>query len=209
MKSGEGSANLLAGPSDDVASVVIRERWARDGCRWDAMLECFHEDALVDISWVRASGPEFVERSRASFAAGVRSVHVHGPVMVECVGDRATADFAALVEIQVELQGTLCALSVFHRLVERVERRNSGGWRIAELRGVYQLDKLVPIIPGTALTINPERLARYRPSYRMLSHLVAETQGEDAVRQDLPGIDRPDLTDALYEANTQWLHGEG
>ena len=200
---------MTAAPTDDIASIVIRERWARDSCRWQTMRDCFHEDSVVDISWVRSSGPEFVERSRASFEAGVRSVHVHGPVTVEREGDRATADLGALVEIQFELHGVPCALSAFARLVERLERRDAGGWRIAELRAVYHFDKLVAAIPGPQPAADPERIARYRPSYRMLSHWVAETQGEGAVRHDLPGIDRPDLVAALYDENAAWLRGGG
>lgn len=192
------------GDAGELAELVNRERWARDSCRWEEMRECFHEESLVDISWVRASGPDFVERSRASFEAGVRSVHVISPIAIERDGDRAIANFGALVEVQSELRGTLCALSAFARLVERLERRD-GEWRIAELRGIYHFDKLAPVIPGEPIAIDRERVAPYRPSYRMLSYWVSETQGEEGVRHDLPGIDRPDLVDALHAANEEWL----
>src|SRR5665213_2309384 len=106
-----------------IISVVTGERRARDLGLWDEMLAGFHPDAVVDISWVRASGPEFVELSRRSLEAGVRSVHVLGPVSVECNADRgrALADVGALIEVHAELLGTPCAITAFARLVERLE----------------------------------------------------------------------------------------
>jgi hypothetical protein len=198
---------MTDGVTDTVRSLVIGERRARDAARWETMLECFHDDSVVEVSWVRASGPEFVEASRASFEAGIRSVHVLGPVTVEVDADRATADVGALIEVQVELRGTLCALSAFARLVERLERRE-GEWGISELTAVYHFDKLATVIPGEPLEVSRDAAARYRPSYRMLSHWVAETQGAAAVRPELPGIDRPDLVDELYRRNAAWLHRE-
>ncbi|MFC9469068.1 nuclear transport factor 2 family protein [Streptomyces coelicoflavus] len=74
----------------EIETVVLTERWARDMAQWDAMAEQFHPDSLVDISWIRTDGPEFVRLSRQSFEAGGRSCHVLSPVLIRVNGDRAT-----------------------------------------------------------------------------------------------------------------------
>jgi hypothetical protein len=190
----------------EIIELVVRERRARDLADWETMRACFHDDSVVDISWTRACGPEFVELSRRALAAGTRSVHLLGPVSARAVGDRAIAEVGAQIAVQGEIAGTLCAISALARLVERVERRD-GEWRIVELAAVYELDMMAPVIPGEPVAVERERILRYRPSYRMLSWWVAQTQGEDAVRDELPGTDRPELVLALYERYERWLAG--
>ncbi|MDX6741679.1 nuclear transport factor 2 family protein [Actinocorallia sp. A-T 12471] len=187
-----------------IERVVLTERGARDTARWDVMAEQFHPDSVVDISWIRTSGPEFVRLSRASFEAGGRGAHVLGPVLIDVNGDRATADAAAVITGQAVLGGVPITLTAYGRVVERLERR-AGRWRISELRCVYEFDQLTPNDPDQPVGLNPERLARYRPSYSALSYWVEETRGTDAVRDDLPGVDRPETVDALYAANAAWL----
>jgi hypothetical protein len=188
----------------DVVELVLRERRARDMADWETMRACFHEDSIVDISWTRSSGPDFVELSRRALDAGIRSVHLLGPVSARVLGDRAIAEVGAQIAVQGDNAGALCAITALVRLVERIERR-AGQWRIVELSAVYQLDTLAPAIPGEVIAVERERILGYRPSYRMLSWWVAQTQGEDAVRDELPGTDRPELVAALYERCERWL----
>jgi hypothetical protein len=189
-----------------IIDLVVRERRARDMADWETMLACFHDDSVVDISWTRAGGPDFVELSRRALAAGTRSVHLLGPVSARAVGDRGTAEVGAQIAVQGEIAGTLCAITALARLVERVERRR-GEWRIVELAAIYQLDTMTTAIPGQSVALERDRILRYRPSYRMLSWWVAQTQGEDAVRHELPGTDRPELVAALHERYERWLTG--
>jgi hypothetical protein len=45
-----------------VTQLVLRERLSRDLGLWEQMRDCFHDDSVVRISWINASGPEFVRR---------------------------------------------------------------------------------------------------------------------------------------------------
>lgn len=188
----------------EIETVVLTERWARDMAQWDVMAEQFHPDSLVDISWIRTNGPEFVRLSRRSFDAGARSCHVLSPVLIHIDGDRATADTGAIIAGRIELGGVNLFLTAYSRIVERLEKRGRH-WRISELKCVYQFDFLTPENPDDTAGLDPGRLARYRPSYAALSYWVEETRGAAAVRHDLPGVDRPETVDALYEANRTWL----
>ena len=55
-------AVLEAADVSAVSQLVLRERFSRDLGLWEQMRDCFHDDSLVRISWIRASGPEFVRR---------------------------------------------------------------------------------------------------------------------------------------------------
>src|SRR5262249_7729800 len=56
-------AVLEAADVSAISQLVLRERFSRDHGLWEQMRDCFHDDSIVRISWIRASGPEFVRRS--------------------------------------------------------------------------------------------------------------------------------------------------
>lgn len=57
-------AVLEAADVSAVCQLILRERLSRDLGLWDQMRDCFHNDSVVRISWINASGPEFVRRSK-------------------------------------------------------------------------------------------------------------------------------------------------
>lgn len=188
----------------EVETVVLTERWARDMAQWDVMREQYHDDSVVDISWIRTSGPEFVRLSRGSFERGTISTHVLSPVLIDVRGDRATADTGVVIAGRASLGGVEVVLTAYSRIVERLERRRKQ-WRISEMTCVYQFDHFTPLDPDEQLELDRDRYDGYRESYAALSYWVEETQGSGAVRDSLPGVDRPDTIDALYRANSTWL----
>lgn len=186
-----------------VAEVVQTERAARDQGQWARMADCYHPDSVVSISWIETSGPAFVEASRQAFAAGVRHMHQMAPTLVTLAGDRALAETGCAILLAGRIGGVEVQVTTQARLHARVERRRDGVWRIAALEAVYNADAIQPAIPGQVPMLDADRLAGYRPTYRFLSYLLAES-GKTA-RPDLPGIDRPDLVDALLAQQRRWL----
>jgi hypothetical protein len=85
-------------------------------------------------------------------------------------------------------------LSSHTRLLLRAERR-AGVWRLFGFDPVYLRDEIVPVIPGQTVAIDPAALRDFRPSYRFLSYCFASVGYP--VPNDLAGVDRPDLVDAL------------
>ena len=57
-------AVLEAADVSAVSQLVLREGLSRDLGLWEQMRDCFHDDSVVCISWIDASGPEFVRRSK-------------------------------------------------------------------------------------------------------------------------------------------------
>ena len=88
---------------------------------------------------------------------------------------------------------TACAASSTSKTV-RAERQE-GVWRLSGLDAVYLRDEIVPVIPGQSVAVDPEEVKAFRPTYRLLSYCLAS--GGFPARNDLAGVDRPDLVDAL------------
>jgi hypothetical protein len=57
-------AVLEAADVSAVSQLILRERLSRDLGLWEQMRDCFHDDSMMRISWINASGPEFVRRSK-------------------------------------------------------------------------------------------------------------------------------------------------
>jgi hypothetical protein len=194
-------AVLDAADVSAVTQLILRERLSRDLGLWDQMLDCYHPDSTVRISWIDASGPEFVSRSREMAARNVQASHRLGPIAVTLSGDRAIAQLGAIVDVPFALDGVDAMLSSHVRLLLRAERRE-GVWRLSGFDAVYVRDEVAPAIPGGRLTIETEALNGLRMSYRLLSYCFAKAGYP--VPDDLAGIDRPDLVDALTAEIYGW-----
>ena len=89
-----------------VTQLVLRERLSRDLGLWEQMRDCFHDHSVVRISWINASGPDFVRRSKEMADRNVKASHRLGPIFVTLAGDRAIAQLAAIIDIPFTLKGT-------------------------------------------------------------------------------------------------------
>lgn len=184
-----------------VSQLVLRERFGRDLGLWEQMRDCYHDDSIVRISWMKGSGPEFVTRSKEMAERGVQASHRLGPILVTLAGDRAISQFTGTIDIPSALKGIDVVMSSDARFLVRAERR-AVVWRLSGFDIVYLRDEIAPVIPGRVLTIDPEALEGFRPSYRFMSYSL--TLSGFSVPNDLPGIDRPDLVDALVREIYGW-----
>ena len=81
MIDSQPQAVLEAADVSAVSQLVLRERLSRDLGLWDQMRDCFHDDSVVRISWINASGPEFVRRSKEMAERNVKVSHRLGPIL--------------------------------------------------------------------------------------------------------------------------------
>jgi hypothetical protein len=58
-----------------VSQLLLRERFGRDLGLWEQMRDCYHDDSIVRISWMKGSGPEFVRHSKEMVERGVQANH--------------------------------------------------------------------------------------------------------------------------------------
>src|SRR5579872_1322204 len=195
--------NTLRETADIVAvqQLILRERASRDLGLWEQMRDCFHEDSVVRLSWIDASSPEFVRRSKEMADRNVKATHKLGPILVTLSGERAIAQLGAVIEIPGKVRGVAVVVSTHARFIFRAERR-AGAWRISGFDAIYQRDEISPVIPGQVVAIEPNELKNFRPSYQLLSFCLMSNGFKP--RMDLAGIDRPDLVDAVTREIYGW-----
>jgi SnoaL-like domain len=194
-------AVLEAADVSAVSQLVLRERLSRDFGLWEQMRDCFHDDSVVRISWINSTGPEFVRRSKEMAERNVKASHRLGPILVTLASHRAIAQVRAIIDIPFTLKGVEVMMSSHAHLLFRAERQGEM-WRLSGLDAVYLRDEIAPVMPGQTVAIDQEEVKAFRPTYRLLSYCLAS--GGFPVRNDLAGVDRPDLVDALVREIYGW-----
>lgn len=184
-----------------ITQLVLAERECRDMGRWERMKSCYHADGFVRISWFQGNAHEFVDASRAMAQRQVLAKHRLGPVAVRVAGHRAVATMVIAIDIATALQDVEVMLSSQARVFYRAELRD-GAWKLSSFEAFYMRDDIASRVPGQAIPVTAQDLAGYRQAYRYLSYVLA-SQGY-AVRDDLPGEDRPDSVEALCREIYGW-----
>jgi len=131
----------------------VRQTWAfaRDHGEWETMRACFHPDATVCVAWYSGPASVFFERTIAMTAERgpeERSKHWFGNSRVSVKGDRALLETDTMVLNRDHFEGHLFDFTIYLRLYDRVERRQ-GQWKILRMNGIYDKDRLDPVIPGS------------------------------------------------------------
>ncbi|MEP7314829.1 MAG: nuclear transport factor 2 family protein, partial [Pseudomonadota bacterium] len=192
---------LAAVDTSEITQLILTERESRDFGHWARMRDCFHDDALIRISWITGDADAFVAGSIDMARRGVLAKHRLGPVRVHLNGDRAVASLSGIIDIPSQVDGIEVHLASHARFLYRAERRD-GRWRLSGFDGVYRRDELVPVVPGQVLRVDAAMLAQYRPAYRFLSYVLSRN-GYD-VNGDLPGEDQPERVAALEKELFGW-----
>jgi len=184
-----------------ITQLILLERESRDQQRWKTMRGCFHDDALIRISWITGNADEFVNGSIDMARRGVLAKHRLGPVLVRLGGERAIATLGGAIDIPAKVGGLDAQLSSYARFFYKAERRE-GRWKLSGFDGTYVRDELVPTVPGQVLRVSPDDLIGFRKSYQMLSYVL--TNSGYRVNSDLPGDDRPETVRTLEAELFSW-----
>ena len=187
----------------DVADLIVRERLARDNRDWEEMASYWLDDSLVDVSWFRGSGPKFVELTKANVRENSYNFHVMSPPVVNVVGNHAISETPCTLRDFSNIAGVDASYEGFVRLFWRA-RCSKGRWLLAGLRALYLIDLFHGRDPARPPMFDPEMLKGYRSPYRFL--MCNLTNLGVPVRDDLPGVDQPDVVAAMRVAETAWLN---
>ena len=185
-----------------IDGLIQRERNARDAGRWDEMADCYHPDSRVEVSWFQGTGKEFAARSSAIAGGKVYTFHSMSPAVVTLRRDRALADTGCSIHGLTEVDGVDIDIVSHTHLLWRM-LRTEAGWLIAGMRAYYISDSLIPLDPGRVPLIDQGVFRSLRRSYRSIGYSMKRA-GFD-VRDDLPGVDRPETVQALQAQEQQWL----
>jgi SnoaL-like domain len=187
---------------------VIRdlvENWAvwRDAGDWERFATVWHDDGFMMATWFQGPARDFIRVSREGFERGVSILHFLGGVSIDLAGERAIAQTKMTISQRATVQGVECDVVCTGRFYDFIERRRTG-WGIVLRQPIYEKDRLDPVDPAAALTLNAELLERFPVGYRHLAYVQSRI-GFD-VKRDMPGLVGP-AVERLYRRGADWLAG--
>ena len=190
---------------DRLAIRDVVESWAlaRDSANWEWFRQQWHDDGYMMATWFQGPKEDFIRVSQEGAARGVNILHFTGGCRITLNGARAIAQTRMTILQRAEVDGVLCDVSCLGRFYDFMEKRD-GRWGMVLRQPIYEKDRLDPVNPTRAPSLDPATLARYPEGYRHLAYLQ-EGIGYD-VKRDMPGLTGPEV-EALYARGADWLAG--
>jgi hypothetical protein len=181
------------------------ENWVlwRDAGDWDRFRTVWHDDGWMTATWFQGPASRFIEVSREGFERGVNILHGLGGFTCDVAGTRAISQARMNILQRALLHGVLVDVVCVGRFYDFFEKRD-GRWAIVRRQPIYEKDRLDPVDPGAALTLDPVLLASFPEGYRHLGYLQASNGF--TVKKGLPGLRGPEVA-ALYGEGHAWLAG--
>ncbi len=192
----------------EIADLLTRWGHARDAGDWQTLAACFHDDAMIHLSWMSGPAEDFLAGSKLMAANKKPGAHTkHQIVGSWILVNRARAFARCHVNLfsRAEIDGYEFDFQAWFRFLDRLERRD-GAWRIVERTAVYEKDRMDPVVPGSVpdsyfagLDLSP-----FPPQIRFLSYRHSRTGNVSAPDQIFASSDE---AAALQRACEDWLAG--
>lgn len=195
--------------ADKIACAEVIQNWGifRDQGRWKELRATFTPDGHISVSWFRGPFEQFVERCRASFAAGHSWSRHHLFIpSVTVNGDRAMAETPVVIRVRQPFEGIAVDLTSCSRFLDRLERHGER-WLIAERAAIYERDRLDPVEPSPAFArlFEAANTAQYPEQYRYMAFRLAHAEGRSLA--SVLYRDGGSETADLYARFSRWLAG--
>ncbi|MCC0670048.1 hypothetical protein [Clostridioides sp. ZZV14-6153] len=184
---------------NSVKELIEFERFCRDNALWDEMKKCFAKDSTVSISWYQGSGEGFVEESSKMKSYALHKVY---NTVVWINNNKAVSITMAAIHIRNEIDGNLVELQSDVKLVYKTQKIDDM-WYIVSMDAIYEKDILLPVYQNSDVKVSKSEIKNYRPTYANLSYMLSKDGYK--INQELPGIDRKEMVDKLYEDAERWL----
>jgi hypothetical protein len=187
----------------EIFDLVRTERFYRDQRDWKGLVDSYIKNSPVRTTWFDGTIEGFAEASRWKMEEqGSTAKHWIFPTMLRIVDDRATVESPAMIFDRITFDNVQFDVHQYCRFFSRVVR-TAEGWRLASFEGIYQWDRFQTVNPSDPLPVDWDLLETLRPSYRFLAY--TQVRRGYRVNPELSGDDRPDLLNAFYARETQWL----
>lgn len=187
-----------------IRELMEYERYCRDNGLYDEAAGCYSEDAKIHVSWFNGPAKEYWERTKKANGAG--SKHKIFSTAVFIYKDKAVAETQVMMlSPRMTIKGCDMDMNSEARIFARLEKRD-GEWKIVYGDCIYERDELIPATPGVKVPDLADKVKDYRESYRNLSYVLS-LQGLSS-GQDLPGDDKPETVEKLYNETNQWMFND-
>ena len=157
----------------------------------------------MTATWFQGPARRFIEVSREGFDKGVNILHALGAHTCDVLGDRAISQVKMNILQRARVDGVVVDVLCIGRFYDFFEKRD-GRWAIVRRQPIYEKDRLDPVDPSAALTLDAAALARFPEGYRHLGYL--QSRNGFTVKMDLPGL-RGQEVEKLYAEGKAWLAG--
>ncbi len=196
--------------ADKIACAELIQNWGvfRDQGRWTELRSTFTPDGHISVSWFRGPFEQFVERCRASFAAGhAWSRHHLFTPSVTLSDDRAVAETPVVIRVRQAFGSIAVDLTSYSRFLDRLQRHGEHSWLIAERAAIYERDRLDPVEPSPAFAelFAAANSAQYPEQYRYMAFRLAHTEGRSPA--SVIYRDGGSETADLYARFSRWRAG--
>ena len=193
--------------ADRLACADVIQNWGlwRDQGKWPELLDTFHADGVIAVSWFRGAYPDFVERCRQSYGRGSRAKHQCWPAVVRGRGARALAETNVTILVRQQIEGIWVDLTSRARFLDRLEQR-AGRWRIIERTAIYEHDRLDPVEPSIVFVklMQAANAGQYPEPYRYMAYRVLAAGRTLANPVHYDGLPETEALKARYDA---WISG--
>jgi hypothetical protein len=185
-----------------IAALVNDWGFYRDQGRWAELLEVFHGDGHISISWIDAPYADFVSVSKLAAQRALVSVkHQLGVPRIQVRAERALSEVNVTILVRSQLRGVEVDTTAYCRFLDQVERR-AGQWKILRRTGIYERDRADPVTTSALPEELFQELSEYPHELRFLAHTFKEI-GVDWLRSVIRHA-TPEM-DALYAEAARWL----
>ncbi len=191
---------------DRLAIRAVVENWVvwRDAGDWERFRAVWHTDGWMMATWFQGTAEEFIRVSREGWGRGVNILHSLGGTSIDLVGSRAIAQTKMTISQRAPVHDVTCDVVCTGRFYDFFEKRDDL-WGIVLRQPIYEKDRLDPVNPLAAPSLETELLESFPVGYRHLAYL--QTQLGYNVKPDMPGLKGPEV-EALYSRGAAWLAGE-
>jgi hypothetical protein len=142
----------------------------RDLAEWDQLLELFHDDGIIEVTWFEGLFGEFVKGSQKMGNSGFSTKHVIGSPVITFNGDRAIVETNAIIIGENASLGLGC--NGHNRFYDLVEKRD-GVWRIVKRQSIYDMGNFT--FPVGVVDIDQPTVAKYPREYAALAYLLEKS----------------------------------
>ncbi len=186
----------------EIFYLVRFESLCRDIGDWDGLVGSYVPGSPVRTTWFDGAIEAFAAALKAKTAAGNVTRHRVFPAKLHQRGGRAICESPANISERLILDGVELDVMAHVRFHSRLVLTEIG-WRLNSFEAIYESDSMRPVNPADTLPIDWNPDIAMRPSYRFFGFCDASRNYD--VSQDLLGDDRPDMLEAFYLAERNWV----
>jgi len=142
----------------------------RDLAEWNQLLELFHDDGVIEVTWFEGLFSQFVEGSKKMGGSDFATKHLIASPAVTFNGNRAIVETNAIIIGENTKLGLGC--NGHNRFYDLVEKRDDV-WRIVKRQSIYDMGNFT--FPTGVVEIDKSVVAKYPREYAALAYLLEKS----------------------------------